>query len=126
MHASKLGDHSAQRRYGWECKNVSLVESFRWIYSSAVGGNAYAQYMLALYYEQSIGVDKDESLCIYWLEKSVQNGEVDTAAIKLASEYATSKYCNFRKSLKYNRLALEKGAPEVKAYRIIEYVIHDV
>ena len=51
-----------------------LYEAAYWFQKAAAQNNQYAQYNLALCYENGIGVDKDPAEAVKWYQKAANQG----------------------------------------------------
>ena len=94
---------------GYPQNDNSAAKLFR---ESAEGGNAMAQYCLAVCYAQGRGVDIDYGQTIYWLEKAASNGH--SGAKEFLKEFKSKGGFETPPDLEEVTEAAEKGDAEAQ------------
>jgi len=63
------------------CVQAQTASDFR---AAAEQGDAWAQFNLAICYENGYGIEKDLNTCLYWFEKAIknENGSLDQGTIE--------------------------------------------
>lgn len=72
---------------------IDLEKSFHWFTKAAQNGSAHAQYMIGIFYETGVVVEKDMDMAYHWYLESSNSG--DEAAMGSLCEFYRNKALGF-------------------------------